>query len=130
MSYLFRKSGAVHLSASLRRTCVTALLTLCGFFYRLARSLFRILLQTGIGIFRVTHIDNVLWVLDNGLHCKESGVQDPNFVGIGNTDPNPEADGEASAGWAGRDTSSLRAVLFHAVLADALQHPNRVVRHH
>ena len=37
-------------------------------------------------IFRVTHIDNVPWVLANGLHCKESGVQDPNFVGIGNTD--------------------------------------------
>ena len=35
-------------------------------------------------IFRVTHIDNVPWILRNGLHCKNSNVRDPNFVGIGN----------------------------------------------
>lgn len=37
-------------------------------------------------IFRVTHIDNVPWVLANGLHCMKSKAQDPNFVSIGNTD--------------------------------------------
>ena len=37
-------------------------------------------------IFRVTHVDNLPWTLDHGLHCKASGVQDPNFVEIGNTD--------------------------------------------
>jgi hypothetical protein len=34
-------------------------------------------------IFRITHIDNVPWILDHGLHCKSSKVQDPNFVQIG-----------------------------------------------
>lgn len=37
-------------------------------------------------IFRITHIKNVPWILDNGLHCKNSEVQDPNFVNIGNAD--------------------------------------------
>ena len=35
-------------------------------------------------IFRVTHRDNVRWILDNGLHCRSSGVLDPDFVNIGN----------------------------------------------
>jgi hypothetical protein len=34
-------------------------------------------------IFRITHIDNVPWILRHGLHCKSSGVQDPNFIQIG-----------------------------------------------
>jgi hypothetical protein len=34
-------------------------------------------------IFRITHIDNVPWILDNGLHCCKSKVQDPNFRPIG-----------------------------------------------
>ena len=37
-------------------------------------------------IFRVTHIDNVPWILANGLHCSTSEVQDPHFVAIGNPD--------------------------------------------
>lgn len=35
-------------------------------------------------IFRITHIANVPWILRNGLHCKNSDVQDPKFVRIGN----------------------------------------------
>ena len=35
-------------------------------------------------IFRVTHISNVTWILRNGLRCKNSDVNDPNFVRIGN----------------------------------------------
>jgi hypothetical protein len=35
-------------------------------------------------IFRITHRDNVPWILDNGLHCQDSGMVDPNFVVIGN----------------------------------------------
>lgn len=35
-------------------------------------------------IFRITHRDNVSWILDNGLHSRNSGVTDPNFVAIGN----------------------------------------------
>ena len=37
-------------------------------------------------IFRVTHIDNVAWILDHGLHCRASSLQDPSFVSIGNPD--------------------------------------------
>ena len=35
-------------------------------------------------IFRISHIANVPWILRNGLHCKDSKVQDPSFVRIGN----------------------------------------------
>lgn len=31
-------------------------------------------------IFRLTHVDNVPWILEHGLHCKNSSVQDPDFV--------------------------------------------------
>ena len=34
-------------------------------------------------IFRITHIDNVPWILRNGLHCRNSNVLDPEFVQIG-----------------------------------------------
>jgi hypothetical protein len=37
-------------------------------------------------IFRITHIENVPWILANGLHCKNSSVQDANFIQIGNPD--------------------------------------------
>jgi hypothetical protein len=37
-------------------------------------------------IFRIVHRDNILWILDNGLQCKNSKVLDPNFVEIGNSD--------------------------------------------
>ena len=36
-------------------------------------------------IFRITHIDNVRWILENGLHCR-NGEQDPSFVTIGEPD--------------------------------------------
>jgi hypothetical protein len=35
-------------------------------------------------IFRITHIENVPWILDHGLHCRNSGQFDPNFKNIGN----------------------------------------------
>jgi hypothetical protein len=37
-------------------------------------------------IFRIVHRDNVPWIFDNGLHCKNSKLRDPNFVEIGNSD--------------------------------------------
>lgn len=37
-------------------------------------------------IFRITHIDNVPWILDNGAHCTKSRCRDPNFVQIGSAD--------------------------------------------
>lgn len=35
-------------------------------------------------IFRITHINNVQWLLRNGLRCKNSEELDPEFVGVGN----------------------------------------------
>lgn len=35
-------------------------------------------------IWRITHRDNLSWILDNGVHCRNSGKRDPNFVNIGN----------------------------------------------
>jgi hypothetical protein len=37
-------------------------------------------------IFRITHITNVPWLLDNGLHCPNSSTRDLNFRRIGNVD--------------------------------------------
>lgn len=37
-------------------------------------------------IFRITHISNVGWIMQNGLHCANSEVRDPRFVQIGNPD--------------------------------------------
>jgi len=37
-------------------------------------------------IFRITHVENVPWILRNGLHCRGSSVGDPNFREIGNQD--------------------------------------------
>lgn len=34
-------------------------------------------------IFRIVHRDNVPWLLDNGLHCRNSGRSDPDYVAIG-----------------------------------------------
>jgi ssDNA thymidine ADP-ribosyltransferase, DarT len=34
-------------------------------------------------IFCLTHIGNVAWILQHGLHCRSSAVKDPNFVPIG-----------------------------------------------
>jgi hypothetical protein len=36
--------------------------------------------------YRITHIENVPWLLDNGLHCESSSVRDPQFRAIGNPD--------------------------------------------
>lgn len=35
-------------------------------------------------IFRITHIDNMPWVLDHGVHCRNSPTFDPNYRNIGN----------------------------------------------
>jgi hypothetical protein len=37
-------------------------------------------------IFRITHVENVPWILANGLHCRNSGQRDPNYHEIGNPD--------------------------------------------
>jgi hypothetical protein len=35
-------------------------------------------------LWRIVHRDNLLWILDHGLHCASSGVLDPTYVEIGN----------------------------------------------
>ena len=35
-------------------------------------------------IWRIVHRDNLPWLMDNGVHCRNSENQDPNFVNIGN----------------------------------------------
>lgn len=37
-------------------------------------------------IFRITHRDNIPWIVANGLHARRSGKLDPNFVPIGLAD--------------------------------------------
>jgi hypothetical protein len=37
-------------------------------------------------IFRIVHRDNIPWILDHGLHCRNSTTVDPNFEPIGNPD--------------------------------------------
>jgi hypothetical protein len=35
-------------------------------------------------IFRITHIENVAWILSNGVHSRNSPQRDPNFREVGN----------------------------------------------
>jgi hypothetical protein len=35
-------------------------------------------------IFRIVHRDNVPWILDHGLHSRNSSIADPNYINIGN----------------------------------------------
>jgi len=35
-------------------------------------------------MWRIVHIDNLPWILDNGLHCGNSGARAPDWVSIGN----------------------------------------------
>jgi hypothetical protein len=37
-------------------------------------------------IFRITHRDNVPWILDNGMHASNGEKSDPNYRNIGNVD--------------------------------------------
>ena len=37
-------------------------------------------------IFRITHMANVPWILEHGLHCRNAPEFDPNFRNIGNAD--------------------------------------------
>jgi hypothetical protein len=37
-------------------------------------------------IFRITHRDNLAWIMDHGLHASNGQILDPNFRNIGNLD--------------------------------------------
>lgn len=34
-------------------------------------------------IFRITHVANVPWILEHGMHSRSAAMQDPNYVNIG-----------------------------------------------
>lgn len=42
--------------------------------------------QTNGYIWRIIHKDNLPWLLANGLHCKNSAIQAPDFKAIGNAE--------------------------------------------
>ena len=70
-------------------------------------------------IFRITHIANVPWILANGLHCRSSAVQDPNFVEIGNPDLIDKRKHRIVPVPPGGALSDYVPFLLHSVLADA-----------
>lgn len=37
-------------------------------------------------IFRIVHVENLPWILEHGLHCRNSDAQDPDYIGIGKQD--------------------------------------------
>ncbi|NIA13550.1 MAG: DUF4433 domain-containing protein [Nitrospiraceae bacterium] len=37
-------------------------------------------------LFRIVHVKNMPWILEHGLHCRNSKCIDPGFVNIGNVD--------------------------------------------
>lgn len=37
-------------------------------------------------IWRIIHLDNLPWILENGQHCKNSEISDPNWVEIGSSE--------------------------------------------
>lgn len=37
-------------------------------------------------IFRITHRDNLRWILNNGIHCASAALCDPDFKSIGNVE--------------------------------------------
>jgi hypothetical protein len=37
-------------------------------------------------IFRISHRDNLPWILDHGLHARNGAISDPNYRNIGNLD--------------------------------------------
>ncbi len=37
-------------------------------------------------IWRIVHRDNLPWIIRNGIHCKSSPTQDPDYLNIGNPD--------------------------------------------
>lgn len=50
----------------------------------MARSLDDSLSSEKALIFRITHVENVRWIFENGLWCQASETRDPEFVSIGN----------------------------------------------
>jgi hypothetical protein len=73
-------------------------------------------------IFRITHIANVPWLLEHGLHCRNSPEFDPNFRNIGNPELISKRHTRVVPIPPGGRFSDYVAVLLHAVFDHALQH--------
>ena len=37
-------------------------------------------------IWRIVHRDNLPWIIENGIHCSNSKIFDPNYINIGNSE--------------------------------------------
>ena len=76
-------------------------------------------------IFRITHIDNLTWILANGLHARNGRTWDPNFRAIGNPElivkRNTRSVPVAPFGVLSR-IERLCSILFHAIFYNAFQH--------
>jgi len=42
--------------------------------------------QTNGYVFRITHLDNVAWILENGMQARNGEKQDASYRNIGNVD--------------------------------------------
>ena len=71
-------------------------------------------------IFRITHRDNVRWILNNGLHCRNSNVQDPNFIQIGNAGLTEGVTGETERALHDHELIKVRARVADRAARDAL----------
>ena len=76
-------------------------------------------------IFRITHIANVAWILRNGLHSRNSGVRDPNFIRIGNPELIQRRATRPVPVPPGGTLSDYVPFYFHSVLHDDVQYTGR-----
>ncbi len=79
-------------------------------------------------IFRITHRDNLPFILENGLWAPNSGHLDPNHRNIGNVDLIGKRARRVVHLGPRRDSERLRALLFHAIFDHAAQYPYRIQR--
>ena len=77
------------------------------------------------GIFRITHIRNVPWILQNGLHCRNSDIRDPGFVRIGIPELIEKRTKKIVPVQPGGMLSRLHSILLHAIFGDDVQHTYR-----
>ena len=80
-------------------------------------------------IFRIVHRDNIPWILDHGLHCRNSTTFDPNYVDIGNVDLIAKRNGCPVPKPPGGNVERLHTILLYSVLDHVVQHQNRMGRH-
>jgi hypothetical protein len=80
-------------------------------------------------VFRITHIKNVAWILANGLHCRNSGVLDPDYEEIGNPDLTAMRAHRAVPMPPGGTLSDYIPFLLHSVFSNDVEHQDWLQRH-